>query len=101
MELAGLGEKAGVDLWHYQTTDGRSLEKATEFMAQFADPKRVWPYQQIRTPNRSELDELLLRAAPHYPQSPLVDALKFVNGEKFAVDPARLYLNLAQLPTAR
>ena len=98
MELAGLGEKAGVDLWHYQTTDGRSLEKAVEFMAQFADPKRVWPYQQIHAPNRSELDELLLRAVPHYPQSPLDDALKFVNGEKFADDPARLYLNLAQLP---
>ncbi len=101
MELAGLGEKVGVDLWHYQTPDGRSLEKAAEFMAQFADPKRGWLYQQIHKPNHSELDELLLRAVPHYPHSPLVDALKFVNGVRFAGDPARLYLNMAQLPAAR
>lgn len=58
IELATLGRSVGVDLWHYQTADGRSLLKAAEFMAQYADPKREWPYQQIHNPNRDDLGEL-------------------------------------------
>ena len=30
-ELALLGQKYGVDLWHWQTEDGRGLQKAFEF----------------------------------------------------------------------
>jgi len=90
MELAGLGEKAGVDLWHYQTADGRSLLKALEFMATYADPKRDWPYKQIRQPNRSDLDGLLLRAMPEYPQSKLGEATKFFNFDEFADNQIRL-----------
>ena len=81
IELAGLGEKAGVDLWHYQSLDGRSILKAAEFMAQFADPKREWPYKQIHAPNRGELGELLSRAAAEFPQEvQLKEALKYLIG---------------------
>ena len=43
-------------------------------MAQFADPKREWPYKQIHNPNRNELGELLLRAAAEFPESKLKEA---------------------------
>ncbi len=95
MNLADLGRAAGVDLWHYQTADGRSILKATEFMAPYADPQRKWPYQQIHKENRSDLHELLLRAAVEYPDSePVKDALKFVKAD--AGNPQRLYLKLEQ-----
>jgi Alginate lyase len=102
MELAALGRNAGVDLWHYETADGRSILKAVEFMAQYADPNREWPYKQISQPNRDELGALLLRAAAEFPESkPIGDALKFYKAENFADSPARLYLKMAQLPAGK
>ena len=102
MDLAGLGRGVGVDLWHYQTPDGRSILKATEFMAQSADPKSKWPFQQIHAASRNDLGELLLRAAAEFPESkPVHDALKFFQPDNFAGNPGRLYLKTAQLPAAR
>lgn len=95
MSLADLGRVAGVDLWHYQTTDGRSLLKAVEFMAPYADPKREWPYKQIHKANRSELNDVLRRAAVEYPESnAIAEALKFSNKEDNS--PSRLYLRFVQ-----
>jgi Alginate lyase len=101
MQLAALGRSAGVDLWHYQITDGRSILKAAEFMAQFADPGRAWPYQQIQKPNRNELGELLLRVAAEFPESKIKDALKFFRPEDFAGSAERLYLKMERLTAAK
>jgi hypothetical protein len=101
MQLADLGRSAGVDLWHYQTADGRSILKAAEFMAQFADPARTWPYQQIQKPNRHELGELLLRVAAEFPDSKTNDALKFFRSEDFADSVERLYLKVVQPSAAK
>jgi hypothetical protein len=89
-----------VDLWHYKTSDGRSILKAAEFLAQFADPSRSWPYQQIQKPNRHELGELLLLAAAQYPDSNIKDSLKFFRPEDFDDGAERLYLKMAGLPEA-
>jgi hypothetical protein len=99
MQLAAEARNVGVDLWHYQTTDGRSILRAAEFMARFADPGSKWPYQQIQKPNRRELDGLLLRAAAEFPGGEIKDALKFVRPEDFAGDPERLHLHVASLPS--
>ena len=101
MQLADLGSKVGVDLWHYQTADGRSILKAAEFMAPFADPDRAWPYQSIRRPNRRELGEILLRVAAEFPESqPIKDSLKFLRPGDFADSPEQLCLKTARLPAA-
>jgi hypothetical protein len=100
MDLAALGRSAGVDLWHYQTADGRSILKAAEFMAPYADPGRTWPYQQIKRPNRRELGQLLLRAAAEFPDSNIKDALKFFRPGDFSDDTGRLYLKMARLDAA-
>ncbi|MGH7993704.1 MAG: alginate lyase family protein [Limisphaerales bacterium] len=95
MTLAAIGQNAGVDLWHYQTADGRSLLKALEFMAPYANPQRAWPYRQIHQPRRGGLGELVLRAAAVYPRSGLGDALKFFPTGDFASNPARLCFETA------
>jgi hypothetical protein len=97
MRLADLGRVVGVDLWHYKTADGRSVSKATEFMAQFADPKRAWPYQQIQRPNRRELGELLLLAAAEFPDEKIKASLKYFRAEDFEDSIDRLYLRIAEL----
>jgi hypothetical protein len=40
--LANLGARAGVELWRYQTPDGRSLRKAIDWLIPFALGKQPW-----------------------------------------------------------
>jgi hypothetical protein len=47
MSLATLGERMGVDLWDYQTADGRSIRKALDYLAPFCLGEQKWPHQQI------------------------------------------------------
>jgi hypothetical protein len=101
MQLAALGRRAGMDLWHYQTADGRSILKAAKFMAQYADPGCAWPYQQIQKPNRNELGELLLWAAAEFPDTKINDALKCFRPEDFSESAERLYLRMAHPPAAK
>ena len=89
-DLASLGQNAGVDLWHYQTSDGRSILQALKFMAPYADPEKPWPYQQIHQPKRGDLGELLRRASAIYSPGKFTDALKFYSASKLAEDPLQL-----------
>jgi hypothetical protein len=98
MQLAALGRNVGVDLWHYQTADGRSILKAVEFMAPFADPARAWPYQQIQRPNRRELGELILLASAEFPDNKITDSLRYFRPADFDDNAERLYLKMAQFP---
>ncbi|HEV2694674.1 MAG TPA: alginate lyase family protein [Verrucomicrobiae bacterium] len=99
LQLAALGRNVGVDLWHYQTADGRSILKAAEFMAPFTDPTLIWPYQQIQKPHRNELGQLLLRVTAECPDDKIREALKIFRPEDFSGDTERLYLKMAQLPS--
>jgi hypothetical protein len=67
MTLARLGENVGVDLWQYETRDGRSIRKALEFLKPFASGEKKWPYQQLGEWQPQILLPLLRRAEAHYP----------------------------------
>lgn len=58
--LARMGERLCIDLWHYRTTDGRTLKKSLDYLAPYADPSRSWPHQQIGDePYRATLSVIL------------------------------------------
>jgi hypothetical protein len=67
MRLARLGENVGVDLWNYQTHDGRSIRKALKFLEPFASGEKRWPYQQLGEWPPQLLFPLIRRAETHYP----------------------------------
>jgi hypothetical protein len=66
MQLARLGESVGVDLWHYQTSDGRSINGALDYLVPFAMGQHKWPYQQLGEWPPQMLFPLIRRAAARY-----------------------------------
>jgi hypothetical protein len=63
VELAELGNLAGVDLWNYRTADGRSIRQGIEFLIPFATGEQHFPYQQITEFDPSALSPILRAAA--------------------------------------
>lgn len=66
-DLADIATKVDVDLWHYESEDGRSLKKALEFLSPYLGPKaKKWPYQQISKPSSSRLASLYQKGGSVY-----------------------------------
>jgi hypothetical protein len=78
MLLARLGENVGVDLWKYQTSDGRSIRGALEYLYPFAIGEQKWMYQQLGGFDGKSLFPLMRRAGAHY------------QDEKFKAEAARI-----------
>src|SRR5437667_501475 len=66
MELATLGERVGVDLWNFQTKDGRSIRKALDFLTPIALGESKWQYQELGGLKPESLFPLMRRAAAVY-----------------------------------
>ncbi len=66
MLLAQLGEHVGVDLWHYETKDGRGIRRALDYLVPFALGEKKWPEQQLGEWPPQMLYPLLRRAAAKY-----------------------------------
>lgn len=62
-DVAKLAEKLDVDLWHYKTSKGASLQTAVDWLLPYAVKEKTWTYQQIGEYNGSEFYALLLQAA--------------------------------------
>jgi hypothetical protein len=69
MQLARLGESVNVDLWNYQTTEGRSIKRALDFLLPFALGEQKWTYQQLGDWPPQMLFPLLRQAATKYKDS--------------------------------
>jgi hypothetical protein len=46
MQLAVLGERVGVDLWNFETKDGRSIRRAMDYLFPYSQGEK-WSYKQI------------------------------------------------------
>jgi hypothetical protein len=70
MSLARVGEHVGVDLWRYETADGRSIRRALDYLTPYGLGQKKWPYQQINGFDASIYYPLLRVAAVKYPDAP-------------------------------
>jgi hypothetical protein len=66
VELAELGDTVGVDLWNYQSADGRSIRRAFDFLYPFAVGEKKWTYKQIEEFKAERLFELMRRASAKF-----------------------------------
>jgi hypothetical protein len=85
VEIATLAQRVGIDLWNYQTDDGRSLRKAIDWLVPYATGEKEWTYKQIRPAKMKEMAVVLRRAANAY-HEPKYEQLigKLKNGEGLA-----------------
>ena len=67
-DLATIGSRVGVDLWNYQTADGRSIRKAVDFLVPYAAGERTWAFDQITPFSASTLHPILRRGAVAWKQ---------------------------------
>lgn len=56
--LASLAENVNIDLWHYETPDGKSLKKAYQWMLLYAENRQPWTFQQIKAIHREDFGPL-------------------------------------------
>jgi hypothetical protein len=64
--LATLGKQVDVDLWSFETKDGRSIRKALDWLIPYATGEKKWAYEQIKDLQGGSLAPLLRRAAVAY-----------------------------------
>ena len=62
-DIAQLGSCVGVDIWDYATPDGRSLRKATDFLAAYAGRETEWRWPELDRAETLGLYEVLQRGA--------------------------------------
>ncbi|HEX3797780.1 MAG TPA: alginate lyase family protein [Verrucomicrobiae bacterium] len=75
MSLAALGENVKVDLWNYQTVDGRSIRKALDYLIGFSFEDKKWPDEQLGGVSRQSLYSLVRLAAHKFPHSHYAELL--------------------------
>lgn len=63
---ATIGDRLGIDLWNYRSTDQPSIRKALDWLAPFAAGERTWSYKQLSRFEPDKLAPLLRRAALRY-----------------------------------
>ncbi len=76
-DMARLGECVGIDLWSYQSADGKSLRKNTDFLARYAGHEDQWTWKEIDM-NKQDLYDALVRASWGYHDARLGAAAKAV-----------------------
>jgi hypothetical protein len=55
-----------VDLWRYETPDGRSLRRAIDFLVPYVSAPHRWPHEQIKPLEQADFATILLRAGIVY-----------------------------------
>jgi len=70
MSLARIAENVGVDLWTYQTDDGRGMRRALDYLVPFALAGQTWPHPQLGGWSPEGIYPLVRWAAAAYPDAP-------------------------------
>ena len=88
--LATMAEKLGIDLWHYESRDGRSIRKALDVLAPDADPKNKWSYKQIVQFEPAAIFPLLRRGSIAYDDSRYEAVIKKIPPKDIIADRTKL-----------
>jgi hypothetical protein len=85
-KLAILGNKAGVDLWNYVSTDGGSIRKALDYVLPYALDIKAWKSEQIKDIKTSSLYPLLVAAKRNIDEKTYSEWITKIFGDKMNKD---------------
>lgn len=71
---ARLAEHLNIDLWNYQTADGKNLQKCVDWILPYLKKEKTWDYKQIKKIEYKETVNILKIAAKMY-ANPAYDKL--------------------------
>jgi Alginate lyase len=89
--LATMGDKLGVDLWNFETPDGRSMRKALDWLIPFAAGEKKWEHEQIKGVQGGTLAPFLRRAAVRYQEPRYEQLIEKLPGKGLSGVAALLY----------
>jgi hypothetical protein len=86
VNMATLGDKTGVDLWNYTTTDGRSIRKALDWLLPYSMGDKPFDHQQISPYDKGEMYQPLVLAGLKYQdQTYLKKAMELPKNDEFYI----------------
>lgn len=86
---ARLAENSQIDIWNYQTKEGKNIKAAVDWLLPYIKSEKKWEYEQIQNIDFGETVRILKIASKKY-SNPDYDAL----AKKVDVKTYQLPLNL-------
>lgn len=81
MTLARLAEHLRIDLWTYETPDGKGIRKCVDFLVPFVEGQKAWTYQQIKPKSYEHSAAIFTLASQKYHQPAYLTLLPSVKPE--------------------
>ncbi|HEY2587211.1 MAG TPA: alginate lyase family protein [Tepidisphaeraceae bacterium] len=81
-ELADLARRVDVELWNYQTSDGRGIRKAIDYTLPYVVGEKPWEHSQISPFNNDGFIEPLRRATLAYDDPKYREAMAKLEGKR-------------------
>jgi hypothetical protein len=66
IQIAKMAEKVNVDLWKYETADGKNLQKAVDWLIPYVKKEKKWSHKQIKKMVYEDTINLMKLAAIAY-----------------------------------
>ncbi len=88
--LASIASSVRVDLWNYQTEDGRSLRRALDWFLPYYTGDMEWTYKQIDTFKKESFYSTFYLASAKFGDQKYVDAASPFLGDKAKTDRIHL-----------
>ncbi|CCH51534.1 hypothetical protein BN8_00463 [Fibrisoma limi BUZ 3] len=83
--LAALAENVGIDLWNYETPDGKSIKKAYLWLLPYAENQKPWEHKQIKELHLDEFRPVMAVAETKYGRLADTESKPSVNDPFFAL----------------
>jgi hypothetical protein len=81
VQIAHMSEKLGIDLWNYETAEGKKIEKAIDWLIPYLKNEKPWTHQQIKKRTFEDTVDLLKLAALAYKNETYVALAKAADPE--------------------
>ena len=81
IQLAKMAEKVNIDLWKYETLDGKNLQKAVDWLIPYLKKEKKWSYKQIKKMTYEDTIDLLKLSAIAYKKDEYESSAKMADAK--------------------